>query len=204
VYYHSLSTRRGNTSTANDSHPRGWFFSLVHSVIGPPAVASSSRFPLGDFVSLFSRWGGWSPHNFGSKGIEMKRLILCVAAVLFIGVSQALAAPIQWTVAAGGNDHWYEAVLADAPVSVGGPLLVDGMWLTGYSGGTTWTSSTRRRPRIGSCLHHHLDNRHIQTSRAAHPLSLADPEIVASVSWPPPASLLACASGWYGLPWRIA
>ena len=32
-------------------------FLLVHSVIGSLAVASSSRFQLGDFVSSFSPWG---------------------------------------------------------------------------------------------------------------------------------------------------
>ncbi|MEC5398733.1 lectin-like protein [Uliginosibacterium sp. H1] len=42
----------------------------------------------------------------------MTRLGLCLGAVLCAGA--ATAAPVQWTVASGGNDHWYEAVSANS------------------------------------------------------------------------------------------
>ena len=51
------------------------------------------------------------------------------------------AAAVQWSVNDGGNGHWYEAIVADQPVEVGGPLFVDGVWVTGYSGGITWTDA---------------------------------------------------------------
>lgn len=35
---------------------------------------------------------------------------LAAGVALMVGASGALAAPVQWTVGAGGNDHWYEFV----------------------------------------------------------------------------------------------
>jgi hypothetical protein len=60
-------------------------------------------------------------------------LVALSCVVCFIGVVSANAAAVQWPVSAGGNDHWYEAVLADQPVSyIGGG---------NYSGGITWTAA---------------------------------------------------------------
>ncbi|HPU15996.1 MAG TPA: PEPxxWA-CTERM sorting domain-containing protein [Polymorphobacter sp.] len=36
------------------------------------------------------------------------------AALLCLAAAPAIAAPVQWTVAAGGNDHWYEFVAQTA------------------------------------------------------------------------------------------
>lgn len=38
------------------------------------------------------------------------RQTMLTSAVLFTLAAPAQAAPIQWTIAAGGNDHWYEMV----------------------------------------------------------------------------------------------
>ncbi len=42
----------------------------------------------------------------------MKRslLFLGTASLIFIFIGVAGAAPIQWTIASGGNDHWYDAI----------------------------------------------------------------------------------------------
>lgn len=48
----------------------------------------------------------------------MKRLIVLVIVFLFVCSGTALAAPVQWASAAGGNDHWYE-VVKPGPTSVG-------------------------------------------------------------------------------------
>ena len=41
--------------------------------------------------------------------LEMKRQVLA-AAIGVLALGSSMAAPVQWTVASGGNDHWYEFV----------------------------------------------------------------------------------------------
>ncbi len=53
--------------------------------------------------------------NF-SKKVVMKRIVLVtMATMLYSGVAGAV--PIQWKIADGGNDHWYEAILGDVFIS---------------------------------------------------------------------------------------
>lgn len=40
----------------------------------------------------------------------MKKLMLTSTVAMFGLTSAALAAPVQWTAASGGNDHWYEVI----------------------------------------------------------------------------------------------
>jgi hypothetical protein len=51
----------------------------------------------------------------GDPIVRKTSLILgAVSAALSLGfVAAASAAPVQWTVASGGNDHWYEFIAAD-------------------------------------------------------------------------------------------
>lgn len=39
-------------------------------------------------------------------------LVLCLVGSFLLSGRPARAAPIQWTIASGGNDHWYELVIA--------------------------------------------------------------------------------------------
>jgi hypothetical protein len=41
----------------------------------------------------------------------MTRLRLAILIVGIVAPSVSLAVPIQWTVGAGGNDHWYDAIV---------------------------------------------------------------------------------------------
>lgn len=54
--------------------------------------------------------------------MKLVKVSALVAAVL---VSSVFAAPVQWTSAAGGNDHWYD-VVANLGVT-GGPADIGGM-----------------------------------------------------------------------------
>jgi hypothetical protein len=65
----------------------------------------------------------------------MKTFTLIVVSVVaaLVGTSRTFAGPVQWTVSAGGNGHWYEAVLADQPVGY------SGTW--DYTGGIAWTAA---------------------------------------------------------------
>jgi hypothetical protein len=67
-------------------------------------------------------------------------IFLGVATVLGMA-SQTFAELVQWPVSAGGNGHWYEAVLADTPASVNGSTIVNGCTIYTYSGGITWTAA---------------------------------------------------------------
>jgi hypothetical protein len=74
----------------------------------------------------------------------MLRIFGIVAAfcfVCFLGVVSANAAAVQWPASAGGNDHWYEAIYADQPVSPNGYRVVVGITVADYSGGITWTAA---------------------------------------------------------------
>jgi hypothetical protein len=78
-------------------------------------------------------------------------VLLGVAVVIGI-VSQTFASPVQWPVSAGGNGHWYEAITADTPVRVSGTIVVNGVSLTGYSGGITWTEANAAATAKGGWL----------------------------------------------------
>ncbi|MCC6124460.1 MAG: hypothetical protein IT426_05845 [Pirellulales bacterium] len=73
--------------------------------------------------------------------LRVIEIIAVFCIVCFTGIVGSNAASVQWPVSAGGNGHWYEAVLADTPVSVAGPQFIEGVWVTGYSGGITWTAA---------------------------------------------------------------
>ncbi|MCD4718412.1 MAG: PEP-CTERM sorting domain-containing protein [Desulfobacula sp.] len=46
--------------------------------------------------------------------MKSKFLMICAAGLLFVGmVGSAIATPIQWTTASGGNGHWYDIVVSD-------------------------------------------------------------------------------------------
>ena len=40
----------------------------------------------------------------------MKKTVAGIALASLLGLGAAQAAPVQWTVASGGNGHWYEAI----------------------------------------------------------------------------------------------
>lgn len=73
----------------------------------------------------------------------MKRSIIGLLglALMFVSSQHVEAESVQWKIEDGGNGHWYEAILADEPVSVNGTIVVDGVTLTDYSGGITWTDA---------------------------------------------------------------
>ena len=62
--------------------------------------------------------------------MNIKRItrVLCLPTALAAGAS---AAPVQWTTAVGGNDHWYEIVSVGTP-GEGNPSL-----------GKTWSDARR-------------------------------------------------------------
>ena len=77
------------------------------------------------------------------EGDVMRWLIvgLLGLALVFGYLEHVEAESVQWRIEDGGNGHWYETIVADQPVEVGGPLFVDGVWVTGYTGGITWTEA---------------------------------------------------------------
>lgn len=59
-------------------------------------------------------WIGWIWKNIGS------RLLICVTMLMALGVQAVRAAPVQWSVGEGGNDHWYDFI----------PITPPGDWAT--------------------------------------------------------------------------
>ena len=64
----------------------------------------------------------WRRHRrriFFWKGPTMKKPygLLMVCAVVAVVSQAGWAGLVQWTTGAGHNDHWYEVVVADSPIS---------------------------------------------------------------------------------------
>jgi hypothetical protein len=61
-------------------------------------------------------------HQPGGHTVKLQNKTVALCTLLAFACTGAIAAPVQWTVAAGGNDHWYEIVSIGTPAQ-GNPNL---------------------------------------------------------------------------------
>lgn len=71
----------------------------------------------------------------------MKRIIVMAFVGVFLFSRLAFSAPIQWSIADGGNDHWYEVVAVD-----------DGSEPLEENGGITWSAAAAAAASMGGYL----------------------------------------------------